>query len=1747
MAFESYNAQDIWSSGESPGSSSNLLAAGKLALAAGAAGIGFNRLMAPRQDGTRPLDTLASFARTGGNLSPFQLANTFRVPEFLFPFTSPSYQGLTNGEYIFQADFLKNRETSQYIQKVTGKTQKELHALGLTQEAMLGPNAAEGLVYRANKTGARGTLHVRRGGAETLLSDSVMLMSRDSEIDPLTREVKSTNKAFKGILQALDMWEHGSFDEDRVLASGQNKAGVAFVPSVSGPTKTLGDLYRRSTFFRGISAFEVSRFNELAGEYSRQIFGETGAKFTQTVFGIGNQVTPGPASALLGRYAGRAAMLGAGALAVSQSDWIRREYGLPGQAFSAGLTTAGGAYAAWKMGAPNKLVMMGAVASFFGQMTLPGFDRGILEGLGSTAAGLDVMRGSALNPFGYYRRTLEGFAPGISDWKTGAFLGIGAMMASSMRLPGTGKRISEHIVEKLGSKRLGLSSGIHGIAPDELLNTRDLFWKKLDTDLDPLARGGERWRTTTGRRDIYSALKEKLGGHEATSRLMNTEWRTAENTHREMMQNSRTRGVGKDLLTDLQRISLKYENSNTFTRSTLMQAEGFASQVFHSFFGADANYDKLMRDQISHLGFSGVTPVGRLGRLATVGLAAMGLQQIFTGGLFGSMESSEDLREIYAGRKMIEVKKARGWEGGSQPFGGGETSYFRPHALSLMVNRTREAGIWGENEDDISPIKKFLIKNFTYDLERQNYYDRPYPITGGFGEDIPILGGLISSTIGRLIKPPKLMHVEEWAREGAGGTEFRSIYQGSRQEPAYALGAQGPGTPVSPYSIGEQAIAMSDQVRQISGFPGFARNTIQKIITGSQNFRHNQPILATAGHMDSPTRAFWEADLGGGFFCFPGDALVQTKDGQKAIVDVQVGEEVLSTSGVYRRVQGKIQKPNSDHLLRITTKSLVTSIECTPNHHIPVLRRSRYAKGHVKPFEESNFDLLELEAKDILPGDFLYKVIDRTERDFIIDLKDTGTHFTQEWVYSTASPPYAEAYEMLEKDSSISRKQLREAGIPDLIAKEVLSGFREGSKPLRVKRYIPVDDGMAEAVGWFIAEGYAGSGALFYTMHKDELSHAESILKTFNNLGFYGRIETTNNTLHLYICSSNLARYFKLFGDNAHHKYIPLAFKQLPNHKLEILINSLLLGDGWTKGFTSVSKQLVLDLSDCLLKLGRTCFSTLGYLEKGKGLYPQGTPRKDCLRHYLTLNGRGCDWRFFQGYYLLEVGSIMEVPSVDLVYDLSIEGEHYYTVSGILVHNTTELWRRLFPKGPDKVNPIRNNMPSWMPDKFHTGDPYANIDWGEARLPGAGYASLHKELRGVDPEEYPLLARMAILSDVAPASVEYRRIAEQVYAGRQQGQYSEAQNNYIDTLDQQAAAKLNQYTFKEQHDRAINLPGSGVTRSVWHSGLSALRHVAAPAEYMVPMGFRPTQKLLADYRDPIEAYEQERLYGTQVAFWDKPMRDWFRPAAYSAAHMLGFDGKPMWRREADAVDQKFDELEFHKWMTLALQAEAAGDKKGKNQYMWAASNTRTGINPQGSAMGMYWALPESERSFFNAFSMAQGSERERVLEMVPGDQAHLYKSIWSRMDSGDPTVHSSEGLGVDENYLKAKYYQQQTTDMPSEDWIGWHSEVDMSDIKVKYAEKYAQDIADYGVWESQVKKAEGQEFLEGSEGYIGPPGTIAAEQIRSRLWNMSGNTRNRPSVSVFPSTSGTRAHMIYNDHRDGEIVSGIQKAIFGGY
>lgn len=90
--------------------------------------------------------------------------------------------------------------------------------------------------------------------------------------------------------------------------------------------------------------------------------------------------------------------------------------------------------------------------------------------------------------------------------------------------------------------------------------------------------------------------------------------------------------------------------------------------------------------------------------------------------------------------------------------------------------------------------------------------------------------------------------------------------------------------------------------------------------------------------------------------------------------------------------------------------------------------------------------------------------------------------------------------------------------------------------------------------------------------------------------------------------------------------------------------------------------------------------------------------------------------------------------------------------------NIMEIARRFFPHEDHSrtdINPIRNTMPEWMPERFLNGDPYTKVTKGEARLPGAGYEALNK----LHPDKYGAYGsfdRYKILADIAPLSEEYK-------------------------------------------------------------------------------------------------------------------------------------------------------------------------------------------------------------------------------------------------------------------------------------------------------------------------------------------------------------------------------------------------------
>ena len=1349
MSFESYGGT-VWSNQpvEPAGSMLHHVAALGAASAVGLGGM--YAMTQTRTDGTRMLDIVAGAARYAGNMSPYQIGNTLRVPEWLSPFTSSVYQGLDGGKLTYSNEQLATKGTLEYLEATTGVSRAELQKMGIGPGPAL--TTAKEMIFERAGDSSRGSLSViSQDGTKHLLSDSMMLMASNLESETYMNRTPGINRAVFGVMQAVGLFSNPNVDEttaSHILSKKiTNGAGDVVsqlpeylpVPSVNGPVGSMKNLLDRTAYVRGMSAFSLDRFNRLTQGLAENVLGIDTTQRLKAAIGFGPASSPGTANELFARIGLRAAGVGAVGMGVAQLDWMRRQGGLGGQVIASGIISGGLGYLTSRMASKPATGLMVGVASFFGQTVLPGFDQGIIPGLATAYTKSQVLL-ATFSPFNAYRRTLEGYLPGVSDWKTGAGIGIAAAAAANFSVPGLGKTLGQHLIDKKWFDPKYHLEGAGGIplrGPESMratyyrtLHQRAQVKGYLTNDFvkgfDPEARGSHL--------KLLDHLKtgQFSGNTTGYFKFLNQSFSAAEDTHKMV---ERANPINGALLSRLDDISKKYSGpaGTGFLNKTMMHLESFVAQAGYNFLGADTG-EAGFAAAAKAKGFK--LPLGKTG--SVFGLAMLG-HQLVTGGLLGTMETAQELRDQYSGKELVEVQNARWWEAGGIPFEGGDTSYYRPHWYALMMNRVREKGVWGENEDSRSPINKFFTKNFTYNLERETYFSRPYPVSSAAFEDVPVIGGILSSTIGRLIKPAKLMHVNEWARTNpdTGEVEFGSPFEGARVEPAYALGATA-GVPSNPYSMGNTITDFRHQFRELEGLTGWVKNTATKFITGEELYVADDPTLASASAMTSPGVRFWEANTGGALF-------------------------------------------------------------------------------------------------------------------------------------------------------------------------------------------------MNEAL------------------------------------------------------------------------------------------------------------------------------------------------------------------------------------------------------------------RRIFPKPPSSantVNPILNNMPSWMPEKYKTGDPYRAIEWGEARLPGSGFAALHPELEGVDPNDYPLIYRYGILADVAPFSKELRMTQSSLYQQRAEGRTSEKMNNYIDMIDKQLGQRFAMQHYEEVHKNAYQLFGSGLTQSVVSTIKSTMRTIAAPFEYMVPMGFRPFQKLMGN-RDMIEQYEYERMYGTEMAFWDKPIRDWFRPAMYSAAHMMGYTGKPAWREEADELQARFDQLEFIKWMRLADQATGMGDTRTAQKYMYAAASTRMGINPQGSPLGIYWSLPDSERPFFNAFVQAQGSERDRILNMVPADQTYLYQAIWDKQDAGEP-ITLGEANKMDIPYMLAQYQAaEQQLGIPPDDWIGWHAEVDLQDIKVKYVDSIGADLHDYGLWEKQLKKAMAQPFLDGSEEYVYDSGNT----LRTLQYQQAYADTETTNVSVHGSNSafGYQSYN-WNDNRDSEIASKI-----GGY
>ena len=134
------------------------------------------------------------------------------------------------------------------------------------------------------------------------------------------------------------------------------------------------------------------------------------------------------------------------------------------------------------------------------------------------------------------------------------------------------------------------------------------------------------------------------------------------------------------------------------------------------------------------------------------------------------------------------VRRGRYWLFGSaNEFRGSSIAYWRPNSLRRETANARDISIYGDYDSKWShsllptpshPLSPLMAVLDPYYIEREHYYDRPYPVTGPFFQIGTPWGAVLNPTLGELIKPVRDMHQGRLF----GGVDIQALLYAMNQE-----------------------------------------------------------------------------------------------------------------------------------------------------------------------------------------------------------------------------------------------------------------------------------------------------------------------------------------------------------------------------------------------------------------------------------------------------------------------------------------------------------------------------------------------------------------------------------------------------------------------------------------------------------------------------------------------------------------------------------------------------------------------------------------------------------------------------------------------------------------------------------------------------------------------------------------------------------------------------------------------------
>lgn len=259
----------------------------------------------------------------------------------------------------------------------------------------------------------------------------------------------------------------------------------------------------------------------------------------------------------------------------------------------------------------------------------------------------------------------------------------------------------------------------------------------------------------------------------------------------------------------------------------------------------------------------GSMAAGPVGLLAGLGLSAL---QGF--GFFDMTASSEDIDDVYSGRKMVPYKKGRWWVFGQGDFSGSKVETMIPNWYARMKSH------YLDNEDNRGnmferllfeplPLLGFnpigdLIDNGHYAKKHQ--YSYPTPVTGSPFEEVPLFGPILSAATSWMpLIGSQSIRENEWKKDLVSkgvpfpgmGTSNASMY--------YKDGLSNNYTQKT--GIGQAIDETLYQMQEFAGLWGFAGNALIEGLIGSKPFERQQ-VLESGRSIASAVRSFWDANVG---------------------------------------------------------------------------------------------------------------------------------------------------------------------------------------------------------------------------------------------------------------------------------------------------------------------------------------------------------------------------------------------------------------------------------------------------------------------------------------------------------------------------------------------------------------------------------------------------------------------------------------------------------------------------------------------------------------------------------------------------------------------------------------------------------------------------------------------------------------------------------------------------------------------